>query len=787
MKSSKSSVRLAKGNELIVKSRESSFYIPPSSGIPKYDSYLDPNCPKARVKKFNDDNKNLSKLSAMKSNESGGRGSKFITKILKSKFDDVPLRLNPSLRAKAISNVMNSDGSGAVGGAQTPAEVEILQKVIVRENILGELHKLLDNQNDVSNCINEVVELVKAIRFQTVDLVEDIDSWQCVQPTIKPFLYRGVNYLLKLSNDLDFLDKYEEIIEKFCFEFKRNPFAYRDGGNVINPYFVSANDEAGQSNTGQGNKDAKRTSKKNHKNSNAKVTEFVDGVELYRLHNGEKTIQREIERLENERKQLRHQHPGSSNLFIGEDGMNNSTVAYENSTMSISNQYVNEVDTYSQYNQLSANERTGSSEANHEEKVRATNRVWKVKFDPKKVKTERINVLSTEIDELKAMEAHIEDQISAHVHNYHSIQSKRSNADQRRIDALTARKDIAAQHIAVEISILTADMQDINTKIKELQRQSYFISLERKRKRRVVQQLTDELNDEKRRAALKTKLEKKIKENGLISALKTLNKINMEELMSTLSVSPGEAKEARVNKGLTEEEMFKTIDDLSPAKSMENTSTLSKREIAERKARGQLAMQKLDEVLYQMNNDNTVIYSAESSYLLSNGHDYCNMERVPSASYIEEDYDENHHDHFPESNFNSLSVSDDDIDVDDVGDRVVVEIEAPFVDDNDDDDGQILFISDDKKFELPLADEEIPAHITDAAATYVSNIVTDVIGSRTSSAVGGSRVSSAVGGSIVSFEEKIVSGEAEGTQSPRSANFPSKLKNTVTFASNTAV
>lgn len=774
MKSSKSSARLTKGNELIVKSRESSFYIPPSSGIPKYDSYLDPNCPKARVKKFNEDNKNLSKLSAMKSNESGGRGSKFISKILKSKFDDVPIRLNPTLRAKAISNVMNSDGSTAVGGAQTPAEVEILQKVIVRENILGELHKLLDNQNDVSNCINEVVELVKAIRFQTVDLVEDIDSWQCVQPTIKPFLYRGVNYLLKISNDMDFLDKYEEIVEKFCFEFKRNPFAYRDGGNVINPYFVSTGDEPNQANKDNKNK----ATKKNMKN-NSKVTEFVDGIELYRLHNGEKTIQREIERLENERKQLRQQHPGGSNLYIGEDGMNNSTVAYENSTMSISNQYVNEVDAFSQFNQAESLNRAGSSDANNEDKVKATNRVWKVKFDPKKVKTERINVLSNEIDELKAMEAHIEDQISAHVQNYHKIQSKRSNADQRRVDAMTAHKEIAAQHIAVEISILTADMQDINTKIKELQRQSYFISLERKRKRRVVQQLTDELNDEKRRAALKVKLQKKISENGLISALKTLNKINMEELMSTLSVTPGDARDPRASKGLTEEEMLKTIDDLSPMKSMDGVpTTLSKREIAERKARGELAMQKLDEALDQMNGDNEALDSAESNYLLSNEHEYYNMERVPTASFIEEeDFDEDHIDHFPESDHN-------DADAADVGVEAS-NVDEPGVEENSDDEGHIVFISDKKKFEM--GEDDVPGNVTDAAATYVSNIVAEVIVSRASSAAGGSRVSSAVGESRAPPEDAIVENEAgDAVQSPRSGNFPSKLKNTVTFASNIA-
>ena len=113
------------------------------------------------------------------------------------------------------------------------AEVEILQKIVVREGLLDELRKLLKSQNDVSTCIGEVIELVKALRYQTIDIVEDINSWQMVQKALRPFLYRGLNYLVKVKSDLDFMDMYDEIVETFCFEFKSNPFAFRGGGNVV--------------------------------------------------------------------------------------------------------------------------------------------------------------------------------------------------------------------------------------------------------------------------------------------------------------------------------------------------------------------------------------------------------------------------------------------------------------------------------------------------------------------------------------------------------------------------
>ena len=47
--------------------------------------------------------------------------------------------------------------------------------------------------------------------------------------------------------------------------------------------------------------------------------------------------------------------------------------------------------------------------------------------------------------------------------------------------------------------------------MKDLQRESYFINLERKRKLGTAQKLKDEMEDAKRRAVLQKKIEAKIK------------------------------------------------------------------------------------------------------------------------------------------------------------------------------------------------------------------------------------------------------------------------------------
>ena len=506
----------SKAVTIVSAEREKGWYVPANSAvIPKYDAYSDPNCPRAQVLKYNQERAAAAKARASQSEK---YTKQWVNQSLQSKVDEVPVRLHTSLREKAMSSIV---------GKESKIEVDILQKVIVRENMLTELHKLLDNQVDINSCLNEVVELVKAIRFQTVDIIEDINNWQYSLPTIRPFLFRGTNYLIKISYDLDFLDSYEEIVEKFCFEFKRNPLAYKEGGFLITG--AGSSDETGPEISKQN-----KTGKRNTYN----ITErsFIDGIEVVRLHNAERAIQREFDRLAEEKKNYEAFDGTSASVNLGESGM----------SMVMGDQY----------------------------QVRNKSEKKKIKFNGRRIKLERISTLSNEAAELKAMESHIEDQVNSLVEKYQKFSSKRQNSEAKRKEALSQGRDVAAQHFAVEISILTADMQEINSKIKELQRQSYFISLERKRKQKVVRQLNEEVNEEKRRQEIQKKLAEKIKEGGLLSALKTLNKVDMDKFAGEmLAKARGEEIKEQI---ITEEDMLNTMNSFSPKKGKVRPPGLSK-------------------------------------------------------------------------------------------------------------------------------------------------------------------------------------------------------------------
>lgn len=174
-------------SNVVMKELEDKWRIPPTDKIPEYDAWKDRNCPRARMKKFNHDQK----LEAISRAEKGKGASDWIENTLHTNFENVPLKLRPSLRTKAMMMSASKDAL---------SEVEILQKVVVRENLLGELRKLLHHQRDCSNCLNEVVEITKAIRYQTVDIIEDIATWQQQQPTPRPFLFRGKSYLVGTKN-----------------------------------------------------------------------------------------------------------------------------------------------------------------------------------------------------------------------------------------------------------------------------------------------------------------------------------------------------------------------------------------------------------------------------------------------------------------------------------------------------------------------------------------------------------------------------------------------------------
>ncbi|KAG5183622.1 hypothetical protein JKP88DRAFT_290304 [Tribonema minus] len=78
----------------------------------------------------------------------------------------------------------------------------------------------------MSGHINKIADALDALRMASVDAVEAVQRWRRTQPPpAAPFMWNGVNYLLKMPSDLDHLDAVRPLRERFAFNFRRNPFA----------------------------------------------------------------------------------------------------------------------------------------------------------------------------------------------------------------------------------------------------------------------------------------------------------------------------------------------------------------------------------------------------------------------------------------------------------------------------------------------------------------------------------------------------------------------------------
>lgn len=151
-------------------------------------------------------------------------------------------------------NAHHSKGVGAVMNTSTPhggitfqqassshssdpsTEMEVLKNIILREGYLEKLRFIFKKEKERTLLRHEVVDLLDLLRVSTVETVEAIAKWRRTLLRPYPFVWNGVNYLLKISSDIDFLDrkkgpsgvKHEPaktlLSEWLGFGLSRNPF-----------------------------------------------------------------------------------------------------------------------------------------------------------------------------------------------------------------------------------------------------------------------------------------------------------------------------------------------------------------------------------------------------------------------------------------------------------------------------------------------------------------------------------------------------------------------------------
>jgi hypothetical protein len=124
-------------------------------------------------------------------------------------------------------NVSRPHGGVTFQRAQStdPAtELEVLKTILLREGYLKRLQHAARRRGGQTALRADVIDLLDLLRTSTVEVVEAIAKWRRTLVKPYPFVWNGINYLLKVPSDLDILNKVPEIAAWLGFDLARNPF-----------------------------------------------------------------------------------------------------------------------------------------------------------------------------------------------------------------------------------------------------------------------------------------------------------------------------------------------------------------------------------------------------------------------------------------------------------------------------------------------------------------------------------------------------------------------------------
>ena len=102
------------------------------------------------------------------------------------------------------------------------AELNVLKAVLLRE---GYLRRLVELGKEATHTLSPGLgDLLDIIRISSVEVVEAIAEWRKGLAKPVPFMWNGINYLVKMPSDLDFLNHVKPLTSWLGFPMERNPF-----------------------------------------------------------------------------------------------------------------------------------------------------------------------------------------------------------------------------------------------------------------------------------------------------------------------------------------------------------------------------------------------------------------------------------------------------------------------------------------------------------------------------------------------------------------------------------
>lgn len=125
-------------------------------------------------------------------------------------------------------NLSKSSSLQQVASLKPEVEFEVMKAILLRENYIQRLQKKLNEIKTKNSSIDlSVIGIIDVLRECSIEVVEVIKTWEQTQveyPIVKPYLWNGQNYLLKITNDLYFLEDCPQVMDWLGFSPINNPF-----------------------------------------------------------------------------------------------------------------------------------------------------------------------------------------------------------------------------------------------------------------------------------------------------------------------------------------------------------------------------------------------------------------------------------------------------------------------------------------------------------------------------------------------------------------------------------
>ena len=93
--------------------------------------------------------------------------------------------------------------------------MEVLKCILLREGYLQKLRTKLEIGTKAQ--AERVSDMMDLVRQATVETVDAIETWR--QKSDRAFVWNGMNYLLKIPSDLDFLEQSKPLMNWLGFRF----------------------------------------------------------------------------------------------------------------------------------------------------------------------------------------------------------------------------------------------------------------------------------------------------------------------------------------------------------------------------------------------------------------------------------------------------------------------------------------------------------------------------------------------------------------------------------------